>query len=114
MSGITQYGIRGLYGEDMDFGLLASRGGRIFTCEQAKRTPPEELVAHLEPGVDTYLTFDIDALDPAIAPGTGTPEPGGFTYYEAKAIVRAVCARVNVIAMDMVEVAPQSTTARGR
>jgi agmatinase len=67
---------------------------------------PDELVAHLEPGVDTYVTFDIDALDPAIAPATGTPEPGGFTYYEAKAILRAVCARVNVIAMDMVEVAP--------
>ena len=106
VSGITQYGIRGLYGTDMDFDLMASRGARIFWCEEAKRTPPDELVAHLEPGVDTYLTFDIDALDPAIAPATGTPEPGGFTYYEAKAILRAVCARVNVIAMDMVEVAP--------
>jgi agmatinase len=107
VSGITQYGIRGLYGEDMDFDLMKSRGARVFHCEEAKRMSPEELVAHLEPGADTYLTFDIDALDPAIAPGTGTPEPGGFTYYEAKAIIRAVCARVNVIAMDMVEVAPQ-------
>ncbi len=106
VSGITQYGIRGLYGTDMDFDLMKQRGARIFWCEEAKRTPPEELVAHLEPGVDTYVTFDIDALDPAIAPATGTPEPGGFTYYEAKAILRAVCARVNVIAMDMVEVAP--------
>ncbi len=106
LSGITQYGIRGLYGPDMDFDLMASRGARIFWCEEAKRTPVDELVAHLEPGVDTYVTFDIDALDPAIAPGTGTPEPGGFTYYEAKAILRAVCARVHVIAMDMVEVAP--------
>ena len=67
----------------------------------------DELVEHLEPGVDTYITFDIDALDPAIAPGTGTPEPGGFSYYEAKAILLAVCARCNVIGMDLVEVAPQ-------
>jgi agmatinase len=107
VSGITQYGIRGLYTADMDFDLMASRGAHIFWCDQAKRMSPEELVAHLEPGADTYVTFDIDALDPAIAPATGTPEPGGFTYYEAKAILRAVCARVNVIAMDMVEVAPQ-------
>lgn len=106
VSGITQYGLRGLYTRDMDWELMRERGVRVFWCEQAKRTPVEELVAHLEPGVDTYLTFDIDALDPAIAPATGTPEPGGFTYYEAKAIVRAVCARVNVVAMDMVEVAP--------
>jgi len=106
LSGITQYGLRGLYGPDMDFDLMASRGARLFWCEEAKRMSPEELVAHLEPGADTYVTFDIDALDPAIAPATGTPEPGGFTYYEAKAILRAVCARVNVIAMDMVEVAP--------
>jgi agmatinase len=57
-------------------------------------------------GADTYITFDVDALDPAIAPGTGTPEPGGFSYYEAKAILLAVCARCNVIGMDVVEVAP--------
>lgn len=106
LTGITQYGLRGLYGPDMDFDLMAKRGAHLFWCEEAKLMSPEELVAHLEPGADTYVTFDIDALDPAIAPGTGTPEPGGFTYYEAKAILRAVCARVNVIALDMVEVAP--------
>ena len=44
----------------------------------------EDLVEHLPKGADVYITFDIDALDPAIAPGTGTPEPGGFSYYEAK------------------------------
>lgn len=106
LGGITQYGLRGLYGPEMDFDLMLRRGARLFWCEQAKRMTPDELVAHLEPGTDTYVTFDIDALDPAIAPATGTPEPGGFTYYEAKAILRAVCARVNVIGMDVVEVAP--------
>ena len=48
-------------------------------------------------GRGCLVTFDIDALDPGIAPGTGTPEPGGFTYYEAKAILRAVAARAHVI-----------------
>ena len=106
VSGITQYGIRGLYTASAELEAMEGKGVRAFWCEGAKRAQPAELIAHLEKGVDTYLTFDIDVLDPAIAPGTGTPEPGGFSYYEAKAIIRAVCARVNVVAMDMVEVAP--------
>jgi agmatinase len=107
LSGLTQYGIRSLHTRGDNIALAQSRGARIFWCEQAKDTRVDELVEHLEPGVDTYITFDIDALDPAIAPGTGTPEPGGFSYYEAKAILLAVCARCNVLGMDLVEVAPQ-------
>jgi agmatinase len=107
LSGITQYGIRGLHTRSDNISLAQQRGVRIFWCEQAKDTRVEQLVEHLPPGADTYITFDIDALDPSIAPGTGTPEPGGFSYYEAKAILLAVCARCNVIGMDLVEVAPQ-------
>jgi agmatinase len=107
LAGLTQYGIRSLHTRGDNIALAKSRGARIFWCEPAKDTLVEELVAHLEPGVDTYITFDIDALDPSIAPGTGTPEPGGFSYYEAKAILLAVCARCHVIGMDLVEVAPQ-------
>ena len=107
LSGITQYGIRGLHTASDNISLALKRGVRIFWCEQARDTLVEQLVEHLEPGVDTYITFDIDALDPAIAPGTGTPEHGGFSYYEAKAILLAVCARCHVIGMDLVEVAPQ-------
>ena len=107
LSGLTQYGIRSLHTHGDNIALAQSRGAHIFWCEQAKDTLVDELVAHLEPGVDTYITFDIDALDPSIAPGTGTPEPGGFSYYEAKAILLAVCARCHVIGMDLVEVAPQ-------
>jgi len=107
LSGLTQYGIRGLHTAGDNIGLARRRGARIFWAEQAKDMRPDELVEHLKLGVDTYITFDIDALDPAIAPGTGTPEPGGFSYYEAKAILLAVCARCNVVGMDLVEVAPQ-------
>jgi agmatinase len=107
LAGLTQYGIRSLHTRGDNIALAQSRGAHIFWCEPAKDTLVEELVAHLEPGVDTYITFDIDALDPSIAPGTGTPEPGGFSYYEAKAILLAVCARCHVIGMDLVEVAPQ-------
>jgi guanidinopropionase len=54
----------------------------------------------------TYLSFDIDSLDPAYAPGTGTPEIGGLSSREAMALVRG-CAGLDIIGGDMVEVAPQ-------
>ncbi len=53
----------------------------------------------------TYISFDIDSLDPAFAPGTGTPEIGGLTSLEAQLLIRG-CAGMNVIGADMVEVAP--------
>jgi agmatinase len=107
LSGLTQYGIRSLHTPGDNIALAQSRGARIFWCQQAKDMRVEDLVGHLPPGGDVYITFDIDALDPAIAPGTGTPEPGGFSYYEAKEILLAVCARCNVVGFDVVEVAPQ-------
>jgi agmatinase len=54
----------------------------------------------------TYVSFDIDGIDPAFAPGTGTPEVGGLTPREALAIVRGI-AGAHVIGADVVEVAPQ-------
>lgn len=53
----------------------------------------------------TYLTFDIDCLDPAFAPGTGTPVPGGLSSHQALQIVRSL-EKLNLIGMDVVEVAP--------
>jgi agmatinase len=52
-----------------------------------------------------YLTFDIDCLDPSVAPGTGTPVCGGLSSHQAMSILRGL-AGVNVIGMDIVEVAP--------
>ena len=54
----------------------------------------------------TYVTFDVDGIDPAFAPGTGTPEVGGLTPREALAIVRGL-AGIDIIGGDVVEVAPQ-------
>jgi agmatinase len=52
-----------------------------------------------------YLTFDIDCLDPSYAPGTGTPVVGGLSTFQAQSIIRGL-ARINLVAMDIVEVAP--------
>ena len=53
-----------------------------------------------------FVTFDIDFLDPAVAPGTGTPIVGGFTTAEALQILREGLTGLNIVAMDLVEVAP--------
>jgi agmatinase len=53
-----------------------------------------------------YVSFDVDALDPSVMPGTGTPEPGGLTYYQALDILKAIIARGPVVGFDLTELAP--------
>ena len=53
-----------------------------------------------------FVTFDLDALDPSVLPGTGTPEPGGLDWYEAVDLLRAVAARSRIVGFDVVELAP--------
>ena len=53
-----------------------------------------------------YITIDVDGLDPAIMPATGTPEPGGLSWYEILALLRATFTRKNVVAVDVVELSP--------
>ena len=57
-------------------------------------------------GDTVYVTMDIDAFDPAFAPGTGTPEPGGLDWYQITGLLRLVAAEKNVVAADIVEVMP--------
>jgi agmatinase len=54
----------------------------------------------------TYVSFDVDSLDPAFAPGTGTPEVGGLSTREAMELIRG-CAGLQIVGGDVVEVAPQ-------
>ena len=53
-----------------------------------------------------YLSLDIDGLDSGIMPATGTPEPGGLSWQQATAWLSAVCARHQVLGLDLVELAP--------
>jgi agmatinase len=53
-----------------------------------------------------YVTIDVDGFDPAIMPATGTPEPGGLSWYEGLALLRRVMERRKVVACDIVELAP--------
>jgi agmatinase len=64
----------------------------------------DEVVAALSDEV--YVTIDIDGFDPALVPGTGTPEPGGLGWYEVVDLLRAVAARRRVVGFDVVELSP--------
>ena len=55
---------------------------------------------------DVYITFDLDALDPSIFPGTGTPEPGGLMWYETLEFIQKVMKKRNVVGFDLVELCP--------
>jgi agmatinase len=57
-------------------------------------------------GDDVFITFDVDYFDPSIMPATGTPEPGGLTWYPTMKLLRRVFTERNVVAADVVELAP--------
>jgi agmatinase len=96
----VQIGLRTTNRDTMDFNILDApwvhENGVDAVVGEAKRI----LGAH-----PVYVTFDIDCLDPSCAPGTGTPVCGGLTTYQATAILRKL-AGIDVIGMDVVEVAP--------
>ena len=85
------------------------QGVTIITAEEIHMGNPADVAARVREVVGTtgktYLTFDIDCLDPSCAPGTGTPEVGGLLSWQARAILTRL-GGINFIGMDMVEVAP--------
>lgn len=70
----------------------------------------EETVAYLRHGTPLHLCFDIDAIDPDLAPSTGLQVPGGLTRRDAEFIAEALAATQSLIAMDVVEINPSINT----
>ena len=105
----VQIGIRGpMYGEDEDFAFQRTAGVTTLDIRMVKSGGIAATMARVKEIVGNqplYITFDIDSVDPAFAPGTGTPEVGGLTSFEAQELVRGL-AGANVVACDVVEVAP--------
>jgi agmatinase len=84
------------------------QGVRIITALELHEAGPAAIarrVCDIVGGAPAYLSFDIDALDPAFAPGTGTPEAGGLATWQAQAILRRL-GGIGFVGMDLVEVAP--------
>ena len=84
------------------------KGVTILTAQDIHASTPDAVAARVRSTVadgPVYLSFDIDALDPAFAPGTGTPEIGGLASWQAQAILRRL-GGLGFVGMDLVEVAP--------
>lgn len=103
---VLQLGIRSVCREEVEFARANPERVRIWYAEEVHAgTWREELITRLA-GKQVYLTIDVDGLDPAIVPATGTPEPDGLTWPEALAILRTVSETAPIIGLDCVELAP--------
>lgn len=104
----VQIGIRGSIYDPKEHDWARAQGIRIIYMEECVARGPADVMAEAKAIAGdgaTYISFDIDCLDPAFAPGTGTPEIGGFTTREAQAMLRALSG-VKIAGADVVEVAP--------
>jgi guanidinopropionase len=103
-----QIGIRGVKYEATDFDWALSQGVRIIEIDEFFDRGVDSIMKEAREIVGdgkTYVSFDIDGIDPSYAPGTGTPEIGGYSTYEAQKMLRALDG-LNLIGADLVEVSP--------
>ena len=105
---VIQIGIRGTQYDREDLDFADSVGIRVVKIEEFFDRGIEDVMTEARAIVgekETYISYDIDFIDPAFAPGTGTPEVGGPNSYEALKVVRELTG-VKIVGADMVEVSP--------
>jgi len=103
-----QVGIRGPTSGANDLQDARDLGARVITIDEAMTVGVPAVLGEIQrkaAGKQVYVSFDIDAVDPAFAPGTGTPEVGGFSSYHALQMVRGLQG-LDLIGFDLVEVSP--------
>ncbi len=103
---IVQIGLRGALEHVEPWEAARRDGVQIITSERIVREGVDAALADVRPNGDTYVTIDIDVLDPALAAGTGFPEPGGIGYYQLKEALLLLAQRTRIIAFDICEVNP--------
>jgi len=106
-----QLGLRGYWPDDITLKWMRDQGMRSYEMTEIHHRGMKEVLdesfATLTDGCDgVFLSVDIDVVDPGMAPGTGTPEPGGMTSRELLEAVRRICLELPIVGMDIVEVAP--------
>ncbi len=105
---IIQIGIRGTMSDRSDVDFAQANAIRQVRIEELMARGPDDVMAEAREivGQDpVYVSFDIDGIDPSFAPGTGTPEIGGFTPFEAQQMVRHLMG-LDIAGCDLVEVSP--------
>ncbi|MGO4910499.1 agmatinase [Pseudorhodobacter sp. W20_MBD10_FR17] len=107
VTGLSQIGIRNVSSTAKDgYDDARAMGSDIQSVRQVRKMGVEAMLERIPANTRYYVTIDIDAFDPSIAPGTGTPSHGGFIYYEVLEILAGLTKRGNIIGVDLVEVAP--------
>ena len=105
----VQIGLRGYWPGPEEFAWQRDRGIRSHFMHDVRdrgiRSVVEDVIAEVGPG-PVFLSVDVDVLDPAFAPGTGTPEPGGMTAADLLWACRTLSAALELVGADVVEVAP--------
>lgn len=107
----VQVGLRGYYPDNELIDWMRQQRMRSHFMAEIERFGLEKVLEQavseaLDGPEYLYISFDIDVLDPAYAPGTGTPEPGGFTTREVFPVIRRLCHEARVVGFELVEVAP--------
>lgn len=105
---LYQIGVRGPRGTMHDDTLSQVHGHHVFSADDVAERGAKYICAEIRERIGkrpTYVTFDVDAIDPSFAPGTGTPVPGGLTSREAFALIRGL-AGLEIKGADVVEVCP--------
>jgi len=107
VTGLSQIGIRNVSSTARDgYEDARAMGADILSVRQVRKMGTEAMLARIPEGARYYLTIDIDAFDPSIAPGTGTPSHGGFLYYDVLELIDGLAKRGDIVGLDLVEVAP--------
>jgi agmatinase len=107
VTGLTQVGIRNVSSTAKEgYDDARSRGSDILSVRQARKLGPIGVAQRLPQRSKIYITIDIDAFCPSIAPGTGTPSHGGFLYYDVLELLQQVSQQHEIVGIDLVEVAP--------
>lgn len=107
VTGLSQIGIRNVSSTAKDgYEDARAMGSDIQSVRQMRALGRDGMLARIPAGQRYYLTIDIDAFDPSIAPGTGTPSHGGFQYYEVLELIAGLAKRGQIVGIDLVEVAP--------
>ncbi len=107
VTGITQLGIRNISSSNRsDYDAARAAGSDILSVRQIREMGTPAVVERVPADTRYYVTIDIDAFDPSIAPGTGTPSHGGFLYYEVLEFLEGLARRGTIVGIDLCEVAP--------
>ncbi len=105
-----QVGLRGYYPDAESFEWMREQGMRYHPMAEVEKrgwdAVLEDVMNEAREAEYLFISWDVDVMDPAFVPGTGTPEPGGLLPREAFPIMRRLCAEANVIGVDIVELAP--------